>query len=71
MPRRKGGSSAKKKKKVSREPKHKCLRCKKIMVKVEVAPATNVVVRVPWRTFFKHSRAYVCPECGFVELYVA
>ena len=53
---------------IAKEPEYKCLRCKNIMEKVESTPATNVVVHVPWR-MFKHARAYVCPECGFVELY--
>lgn len=51
------------------EPEYRCLRCKRTMTKSNF-PSTNVVVRAPGFASFKHANAYVCPNCGFVELCV-
>ncbi len=51
------------------ESEYRCLRCKKTLVKTNF-PATNVVVQVPGFASYKRANAYVCPKCGFVELYV-
>ncbi|MFQ6129911.1 MAG: hypothetical protein ACE5OT_03775 [Candidatus Hadarchaeaceae archaeon] len=51
------------------EPGYRCLRCRKTMAKSDF-PSTNVVVQVPGFASFKRANAYVCPKCGFVELYV-
>lgn len=59
----------KKREPITEEPGHRCLRCKKTMVKTDF-PSTNVVVQVPGFASFKRANAYVCPKCGFVELYV-
>lgn len=51
------------------ETGYRCLRCKKTMEKTDF-PSTNVLVQVPGFASYKHAAAYVCPKCGFVELYV-
>jgi len=59
----------KKKVQINEEHGYRCLRCRKTMEKTGF-PSTNVVVQAPGFASFKRANAYVCPKCGFVELYI-